>query len=401
MSKIIKSASYHYQDSRSDKVYHFQIVDNGDGSYTVPFQYGRRGSTLATGMKTTAPVTLTNAQNIFDKLHIERLKKSYKLVGSNGNSNYGSDSEVGTPATIGSTPYTTAIASIEERQTDIVCQLLNSIDESELESLFKDDNYVAQEKHDGKRITLCGNTMEIKGINRKALICGIPETFTKSMQAILDDNKCDKAMAAFGLAKAPDFIIDGEAIGDDFYAFDIRQKTEGERIENTPYLARFAVLQNLLSKLGTPTNSKLVPLAIGEENKRFLYDSVKTRRGEGIVFKRVDAPYTSGRPNKGGTQLKFKFVQEATCQVLSVSQTKRSFAVGVNDEIGSQRAVGNVTIPANKPFPKVGDFVEVRYLYILKGGSLYQPFFKGIRDDKTTADTYDSLKFKADGSDDE
>lgn len=74
--------------------------------------------------------------------------------------------------------------------------------------------------------------------------------------------------------------------------------------------------------------------------------------------------------------------------------SKRSFEVGVRDAEGEPMFVGNVTVPANKDFPEVGQLVEIRYLYAFPNGSLYQPFFKGVRDDKTAPDAYSTLKFK-------
>ena len=41
-----------------------------------------------------------------------------------------------------------------------------------------------------------------------------------------------------------------------------------------------------------------------------------------------------------------------------------------------------------------GDMVEIKYLYAYKGGSLYQPQYLGIRDDKDTPDKESQLKFK-------
>jgi bifunctional non-homologous end joining protein LigD len=67
---------------------------------------------------------------------------------------------------------------------------------------------------------------------------------------------------------------------------------------------------------------------------------------------------------------------------------------------GSRVFLGNVTIPADKGIPQVGDFVDIEYLYAFKGGSLFQPVYKGKRND-VEADTYDQVKFKADGDRDE
>jgi bifunctional non-homologous end joining protein LigD len=63
--------------------------------------------------------------------------------------------------------------------------------------------------------------------------------------------------------------------------------------------------------------------------------------------------------------------------------------------------VGNVTIPANHALPKVGDLVEVRYLYHYPGGSLYQPIYLGSRSDKDLPDHLNTLKSKPLAVDDE
>ena len=68
--------------------------------------------------------------------------------------------------------------------------------------------------------------------------------------------------------------------------------------------------------------------------------------------------------------------------VLGINGTKRSIAVGLGCVL-----MGNVTIPPNHVIPAVGRIVEVRYLYCTGiGGSLYQPFYLGERDDVRVED---------------
>jgi hypothetical protein len=59
---------------------------------------------------------------------------------------------------------------------------------------------------------------------------------------------------------------------------------------------------------------------------------------------------------------------------------------------------GNVTIPANHQIPRVGDVVEVRYLYAYRDSlALYQPVYLGPRDDVDPGECLVSqLKFKVD-----
>jgi bifunctional non-homologous end joining protein LigD len=73
----LQSASLHYREGSSDKVYHAAIEPKGEG-YLVTFAYGRRGNTLTTGTKTTYPVSLAEATKLFDKLVASKLAKGYQ-----------------------------------------------------------------------------------------------------------------------------------------------------------------------------------------------------------------------------------------------------------------------------------------------------------------------------------
>ena len=122
--------------------------------------------------------------------------------------------------------------------------------------------------------------------------------------------------------------------------------------------------------------------------------TLKQQKAEGVVFKLWNAPYTAGRPNSGGSQLKYKFVATLSAVVAKVNQ-QRSVGLRLLNHEGWQ-PVGNVTIPANHTVPPVGAVVEVRYLYAVPDGSLYQPVYLGQRSDVEPHECVVSqLKFKA------
>ena len=123
----MKKASLYFCQGPSDKEYHIQLVKEGKG-YVVNFQFGRRGSTLQTGTKTTVPVTLEQAEKVYNKLLKEKTGKGY----SEGETKEGFSGE---------TPKTKLV--------HILPQLLNPIEN--VEDYIKDDTYVAQEKIDGER----------------------------------------------------------------------------------------------------------------------------------------------------------------------------------------------------------------------------------------------------------
>jgi predicted DNA-binding WGR domain protein len=76
--KLIKQTTLHCQEGTSDKVYEVDLCQTGKDRYVVNFRYGRRGTNLKEGTKTTQPVSLTQAQQAFDKLVGEKTKKGYR-----------------------------------------------------------------------------------------------------------------------------------------------------------------------------------------------------------------------------------------------------------------------------------------------------------------------------------
>ena len=125
---------------------------------------------------------------------------------------------------------------------------------------------------------------------------------------------------------------------------------------------------------------RLVETAFTTVKRTELWQRLRRKNREGVVFKRLDAPYTPGRHNSGGTQLKHKFY--ATCSaVVSKINAKRSVELRLLNGQG-WIPVGNVTIPPNFKVPAVGEVCECRYLYaFVESNALYQPVYLGPRKD--------------------
>jgi bifunctional non-homologous end joining protein LigD len=114
----------------------------------------------------------------------------------------------------------------------------------------------------------------------------------------------------------------------------------------------------------------------------------------------LEAHYTPGRPNSGGTQLKHKFY--ATCSaVVSKANDKRSVELRLLDG-KAWTPVGNVTIPPNFDVPAMAEVVEIRYLYAFReSNALYQPVYIGPRKDVEQHECILSqLKYKGTGEED-
>ena len=77
---MVRSKSLYFKEGTSDKEYHIQItqVHPAVSEYLVNFQYGRRGNTLKSGSKTEAPVTLGEAEAIYDLVVREKIAKGYR-----------------------------------------------------------------------------------------------------------------------------------------------------------------------------------------------------------------------------------------------------------------------------------------------------------------------------------
>ena len=155
MNAVIEASnrvSLYYREGASDKVYQAAIEPAGN-QFVINFAYGRRGTTLTTGTKTTSPVDFTTATNIFSKLVRVKKAKGY-TEGENG------------------TPY----QHTGKQASGVMPQLLNPVEEAEVERLLRDDHFCAQEKFDGRHLLVRKQDEHLAGINKKGLLVGLPQT---------------------------------------------------------------------------------------------------------------------------------------------------------------------------------------------------------------------------------
>jgi bifunctional non-homologous end joining protein LigD len=246
-------------------------------------------------------------------------------------------------------------------------QLLNPIDESEVEQYLKDDRWGAEEKFDGRHQTIHMVKGVMKVANRKGKEIGYPKAWSRDIQI--------------------DVVLDGETIGDRFYAFDLLSLGD-EDYRGRGYEERWEQLY----RMGYRGSIEVVSLAIGYTAKKALYDRLVKEGREGIVFKRLDGKYCPGKNHMD--MFKHKFYSTASVVVLKHNQ-KNSIEMGLLDESGAMVSVGNVTLIGHDK-PPVNSVCECRYLYAYRGGSLYQPTYLGPRDDIDVSEcTLSQLKYKS------
>lgn len=348
---MIKAISLYYQEGSSDKEYHVQIIEGQEG-FLVNFQYGRRGAALKNETKTKSPVSEAEANKIYNSLVKSKMAKGY------------------TPSETGKVFSNSEGVKDKGKVYEKTPQLLNVITDEELLEMLADDNYLAQEKFDGER-RMIDTRSEALGVNKKGLIVDLPDLLKKAIPK--------------------DLILDGELVGETYYCFDVLF-CEGMDLTSLPQEKRQEKLESIKSMFG----ENVIPAksAKTKAQKEKLLKKLKEDQAEGIVLKDKKAAYNSGRPSSGGSALKYKFYKTATTKVTAVSKAKRSVEMSVLDG-NNWIFIGKVTVPSNQNVPEVGSYIEVRYLYALEGGSLFQPTLLSERTDVDDSDAKASqLVFK-------
>jgi bifunctional non-homologous end joining protein LigD len=359
MSTVLDRADLFYKEGTSDKVYHTTIEKSGSG-YVVNYAYGRRGSALKTGSKTTSPLPESKAREVFQKLVMEKTAKGYQYISKAA----GVFSQIPT-------------VSGQVKKPVHQCVLLNAVDEQFAQGLINTNLWVMQPKLDGVRFLLSKSNC-IEAFNRKGIPCSCPNEIGDSIQST--DMYYEDGVGTF--------LIDGELVGDIYHVFDILEK-DGEDLRGKPLDQRILFLNELMEDLECD-NIVIVPTYFTQAQKKNAFEELKKNNAEGVVFKAYSAAYTPGRPASGGNYLKHKFVETGSFIVSCINNVR-----SVELKLSNGTIVGNVTIPVNFDVPKVGSVVEVRYLYAYKGGSLYQPVYLGERSDIEESEcTEDQLKYK-------
>jgi bifunctional non-homologous end joining protein LigD len=339
-ASVLPIASFYCQENSSDKEYHMQVAEV-EGGFIVKYQYGRRGGSLTPGVKPAAPVPLDKAVKQFESMCKERLAKGYTQAEGTG---------------------TATVEAVAREKTGLMPQLLNPIDEDALAALFQDDSVCMQQKEDGERVMVSRKDTVVTASNKLGFTRPLPQVTAEAILAL----------------PCAEVILDGELVGNQYRVFDMLSR-DGDCHRKVDYVGRYAAYIAFLTNRSPAV--KVVKGWFKPEEKKANFKRIKKAHGEGVVFKNIHARYCPGRPNSGGSQLKFKFTESASCIVDRVSDARRSVALVLLDENGAPVQVGNVTVPVNLAVPAVGAMVEVRYLYRYEKGSLFQPVLLGVRND--------------------
>jgi bifunctional non-homologous end joining protein LigD len=358
-----ESVSLFFVSGSSDKTYNVQLEEKPDG-FVVNFQYGRTGAALTAGTKTKAPLPYIKAKAAYTKLVADKKAKGY------------SPDKNGVPF------------SFTDKADDITGfqpKLLNTITPDDVPALYDawKNSIALQTKHDGERRGILSNGTTPVGANRKGQSVNLRQDINTALTRLITDMNVH---------------IDTEDMGDHLQIFDVTM-INGKSVTNQPFKMRAQHLDTIAAYLAQNNLDTLLKVtqtiwADDLEEVLIFIENARACNEEGVVILDGTAPYTPGRPASGGNIRKLKFVERATVRVKTPHETKRSVLLEIMDG-KTWIEIGNVTIPANYTIPTKNEVVEVEYLYAYKGGSLYQPVYKGPRTDLyETAATYDQLKFK-------
>jgi len=113
---------------------------------------------------------------------------------------------------------------------------------------------------------------------------------------------------------------------------------------------------------------------------------------EGLIFRQLDAPYREGRSKD---LIKIKFRHTVDCVVTDLRRDKKAnMALGLFDDSQLVEVAECTALAGDKNRIRIGDVVEVTYLYASADNRLVQPTKPVIRTDKFAREcTLDQLVY--------
>jgi ATP-dependent DNA ligase len=182
------------------------------------------------------------------------------------------------------------------------------------------------------------------------------------------------------LAPAVDVILDGELMADGTYwVFDLLQFGPVGLTEEV-FAVRRKVLEDLFKIVKFGPGVFLVRSETSCDAKRDLWLRVLLANGEGVIAKRLNGRYVSGRSSDA---VKVKITRTVDAIVTGYSSDADSAILGLIDGV-SVTEVGKCSL-VGKWRPAIGDVVEVKYLYVIKN-RIVQPRLLRPRPDKPASE---------------
>lgn len=252
--------------------------------------------------------------------------------------------------------------------------------EDKLTSVVESDDWVAERKYDGQRFIVAVQDKEARAFSRKGDELVVPTPIAASFDHPGFQGR---------------WMFDGELVDEEgeytYYIFDLLCIRDLE-IKDRSWEFRRGALDSFASNWKAPANIRFSLVYCGNHKAGLLRLAETNPDIEGVVFKRVDSKYESGKSHKW---LKHKITDTCDAFVTELYRKGKDQAVSLglyhNGEIIE---AGGLKIPADLVGELELDTVlEIEYLYSTNDNKLYQPVFLGLRPDKDASEcTTDQLK---------
>jgi len=255
--------------------------------------------------------------------------------------------------------------------------LAENFDGGDLKPYFADEHYAVEQKFDGHRILLHTKNGEVTPFQRDG----------KTSQHYAKFQTPSWISNVLGF-RGKEVVLDGELIDDKLHVFDVPY-FEGYLEGRDPFERRRILLEALFEVGHFNEHLRLVTSVSKSDEKIEMFRRCLDQKAEGIIIKDIDSFYAPGRHR---SMLKLKFTRTADLMIVSIGQDGKNSAevAATDDEHDEAVIVGKVSLNGKEKV-KLGDIVEVEYLYVGVHGRLTQPRMKFVRRDKAEIDTVDSL----------
>ncbi len=223
---------------------------------------------------------------------------------------------------------------------------------SNLKSAISNNEYCIQQKIDGQRILVSVNDGKVTYYTRNGDVLLLKGGYHSYFAKYINCN----------------YVFDGEFAGETLWLFDFIDLNKPKEI----YKNRLEQLNSLINITKTV---KILPTALTTLDKLSLTKSVIKNYGEGVVFKKLDKPYTWNKR----IGYKFKFYNDIDAFVISEHSIKNSIEVGVFSSDKKTINLGSVKWDRHV---ESNDVFIIKYLYATPENKLYQPSIIRKRMDK-------------------
>jgi bifunctional non-homologous end joining protein LigD len=241
-------------------------------------------------------------------------------------------------------------------------ELLEEITEREAVRFVNDDNYGCEEKHNGERKIVYRDASGVRSTNRD----GEPSTHLLPAHII-------NALLSHPL---PTFTIDIEFEQGVVVVLDV-MNLGGLEFSGQKYSKRKEAA--LLAFENRHPMVKVAKTIEGRAAKAAFILAKKEEKAEGVCFKKLDAPYKAG---KNGQHKKLKFWKSLDCVVTAPNaEGHNSVEVSLYNRQGKLQRICGVSLNG-KVAVRIGDVIEIDYLYGTGNLEVVQPNLVRVRDDK-------------------